>query len=409
MGQVITGVILGSVRDESGAVLPGATVTITSPQLPAGPRVVVTNEKGQYRFPNLAPGIYALGATLPPNFGTYSEEGIRVVVGGSVERIVTLKIAAMAETITVTGESPIVDARKSGVSTNYGTEYMENTPLRRFSFFDFTKAAPGMSATNPTSGTSSRVSAFGSNVDENAYLMDGTDFTAPWSGAAWPWPDTDVIEEIEIISLGASAEYGNIMGAVFNVVTKQGTNDFRADAAYFGMSDNLTSKPIVLDCDCPEGETGFTRGRYRDFTIHSGVPIVKDKAWIYGGYQYLRDYDNQPGTDPRFPRKFEADRIYWKFTWQINENIKFMNTYHDDYWVIPQTPSVASPFDTILTFSGHNPSVTFGNITHVLNDNTFYDVRVSGFYPPSDTGEPNGNFGVSGSHRTARWSSWWTS
>ena len=393
VGQVITGTIVGDVQDESGAVLPGATVTITSDQLPGGPRVSVTNEKGQYRFPNLPPGTYALEVEMS-SFGTYREEAMRVVVGGSVVRTVTLALGTLQETVTVTGESPIVDTRKSGVSTNFSNEYMENTPLRRFSFFDFTKAAPGMSATNPTSGTSSRVSAFGSNVDENAYLMDGTDFTAPVSGAAWPWPDTDTIEEIEIISLGASAEYGNITGAVFNVVTKQGTNDFRVDGAYFGMSDGLTSKPILRDCNCPEGETGFTRNKYRDFTVHAGFPVVPDKAWLYAGYQYQRDYDNQPGTDPRFPRKFEADRLNYKFTWQVTDSLKFMSTYHDDYWVIPSTPSISSPFETVWTFSGHNPSLTFGNITHVLSDSTFYDVRVSGFYSPADLGE-NNNPGVS--------------
>ena len=77
--------------------------------------------------------------------------------------------------------------------------------------------------------------------------MDGVDFTAPVSGAAWPWPDTDVIEEIEVVSLGASAEHGNSPGAVFNVVTRQGTNVFRGDAAYFGMFDALTAKPIRMN------------------------------------------------------------------------------------------------------------------------------------------------------------------
>ena len=70
-------------------------------------------------------------------------------------------------------------------------------------------------------------------------------------------------------------------------------------------------------------------------------------------------------------------------------NMKFMHTYHDDYWVIPSTPSFASPFETIHTFSGRNPSVTFGRITHVLSPNTFYEVGVSGFYSPRDLTESN--------------------
>lgn len=61
-----------------------------------------------------------------------------------------------------------------------------------------------------------------------------------------------------------------------------------------------------------------------DVTLNAGAPIWKDKMWIYGGYQYLRDYDNQPGTDPRFPREFEADRMYWKYTWQITPDISPM-------------------------------------------------------------------------------------
>ena len=389
-GQVITGTILGTVSDDQGLVLPGATVSVSSEQLPGGPRSAVTNASGQYRFPNLPPGDYTLTVELS-GFGTYIEEGMQVLVGGTVERAVSLGLATVAETVTVTGESPVVDTRKSGVSTNFSNEYMENTPLRRFSFFDFTKSAPGMSATNPTSGTSSRVSAFGSGVDENKYLMDGVDFTAPVSGAAWPWPDTDVIEEMEVVALGASAEYGNSPGAVFNVVTKQGTNEFRGDAAYFGMADSLTAKPIKLNADGdpdPDGY-GFTRGKYQDFTAHVGGPIVRDRAWIYGGYQYLQDWDNQPGTDPQFPRKFGAHRIFWKATADITPNMKFMHTYHDDYWVIPSTPSFDRPFEAIWTFSGRNPSVTFGRITHILSDSTFYEVGVSGFYSPRDISEPN--------------------
>ena len=386
----ITGTILGTVSDDQGLVLPGTTVSVSSDQLPGGPRSAVTNASGQYRFPNLPPGDYTLTVELS-GFGTYIEEGMQVLVGGTVERGVSLGLATVAETVTVTGESPVVDTRKSGVSTNFSNEYMENTPLRRFSFFDFTKSAPGMSATNPTSGTSSRVSAFGSSVDENKYLMDGVDFTAPVSGAAWPWPDTDVIEEMEVISLGASAEYGNSPGAVFNVVTKQGTNNFGGDAAYFGMWDSVTSKPIRVNADGdddPDG-WGFSRDKYVDVTGHLGGPIIRDRAWIYGGYQYLQDWDNQPGADPMFPRKFGAHRLFWKLTADITPNIKFMHTYHDDYWVIPSIPSFSEPFETIATFSGHNPSLTFGRITHIVSPNTFYEVGVSGFYSPRDLSESN--------------------
>lgn len=392
----ITGTILGAISDDQGLVLPGATVSVSSEQLPGGPRMAVTNASGQYRFPNLPPGDYTLTVELP-GFGTYIEEGMQVLVGGTIERAVSLSLATVAETVTVTGETPVVDTRKSGVSTNYSSEYMENTPLRRFSFFDFTKSAPGMSATNPTSGTSSRVSAFGSGVDENKYLMDGVDFTAPVSGAAWPWPATDLIEEMEIVSLGASAEHGSAAGAVFNVVTKQGTNDFTFTGAGYKQTQSLTTQPIKLNADGDEDPNGwgYNRDRYDDYTIHGGGPIIRDRAWLYANYQYLQDWDTQPGADPQFPRKFGAHRMFWKLTADLTPNVKFMHTYHDDIWVIPSTPSVSRPFSTIATFSGKNPSVTFGRITHILSAETFYEVGVSGFYSPRDLSESN-NPGVPG-------------
>jgi hypothetical protein len=134
--QVITGNLDGNIRDSSSALLPGVTVTISSPDLPAGSQVAVTDATGTYRFRNLPPGVYSFRAELA-GFGKYEEEGIRVQVGGTVERNVTLQVGALAETVTVSGASPIVDTSRSGVSTNIETELLERTPLRRFSMFDF--------------------------------------------------------------------------------------------------------------------------------------------------------------------------------------------------------------------------------------------------------------------------------
>jgi hypothetical protein len=389
-GQVITGTIIGTALDETGAVIPGATATLTSDAMPGGPRTGLTNDKGQFRFPNLPPGTYTLEIALP-GFNTYRIDTLRVTVGGTLEVSANLGMAAVEETVTVTGEGPLVDTRKSGVSTNFTKEYYENIPLRRFSHFDLIKATPGMAGNSPSSRDNDLVTAYGTGVDTNAWLMDGTDMTSPWAGGAWPWPDTDVIEEMEVLTLGASAEYGNIQGAVFNVVTKQGTNEFRFDTSYYYQDQALTSQPVKLPCEgCSEPVTGFTRDRYNDFNIHAGGPIVKDKAWIFGGYQYLRDYDSQPGADPAFSETYEADRMFWKFTWQINDRMKFMHSYHDDYWLDPDpTPTVAEPFEATVNYGGNAPSTTFGLFTHVVSDNTFYEVRVGGLYVPSDFADPN--------------------
>jgi Carboxypeptidase regulatory-like domain/TonB dependent receptor/TonB-dependent Receptor Plug Domain len=377
--QVITGSILGTVRDETGAVVPGALATIRSPALLGGPATFVTNEKGQYRFPSLAPGLYGLSVEIS-GFRPYIEEGLRVQVGATLEQSITLAIAAVAESLTVTSESPLLDTKESGQSTHYGNEYLQNTPTRRFSTFDLIKSAPGMSPTRPSAGAFEPVSAFGSGANENTYLVDGTDFTGAYGGSVVPWVDPDIIEEIQIVGLGASAEYGSLQGAVFNVVSRQGGNDFQFDASYYGQWQDLTSQPVELPCDCAQGETGYVRSLYRDFTTHLGGPILRDRLWFFGGYQYLRDHDSQPGSDSRFPRESDSNRIFWKINWQITPNFKLMTNYNDSFWTNTGPFTASSPYASGTTDDGHNPSLTFVDLTHIVSPNTLWDARVSGYY-----------------------------
>src|SRR5687767_5600092 len=128
--QILTGTIIGTVTDESRAVLPGATATLTSPALPGGPATTVSDEQGRYRFSGLLPGTYALTITLS-GFSTYEEADLRVLTGGTIERNPVLKVATVAETITVSGQSPMVDTRTVGVTATTTKEVIENIPTIR--------------------------------------------------------------------------------------------------------------------------------------------------------------------------------------------------------------------------------------------------------------------------------------
>ena len=117
----VRGNITGVVRDASDAVLPGATVTLTSPEMPGGPVTMVTSGQGQYRFTSLDPGTYAMTIVLA-GFSTYEESDLFVTVGRTVERNVMLPLATVAETITVTGQSPSVDTRQVGLAQELPAE-----------------------------------------------------------------------------------------------------------------------------------------------------------------------------------------------------------------------------------------------------------------------------------------------
>src|SRR5205823_4210163 len=210
-----------------------------------GAAKLVTNGKGQLRFLALPPGLYVLDIELQ-GFAPYHEDEIRIGAAATIERTPVLRIAAVEESIAVQGAGSRIEARDPGFATRFGPEDLNAVPTRRASMFDFIRAAPGISATSPSSGTTTTVSAFGSGTNENQFLIDGTNFTCPCNGIARAEPGIDFIQEVQIQSVGASAEYGNVQGAVINVVTRQGSERFLYDASYYAQTAGLTSQPVRL-------------------------------------------------------------------------------------------------------------------------------------------------------------------
>jgi hypothetical protein len=377
--QGLTGALIGTVKDDQGGVLPGAVARVSSPVLIGGPATVTASEKGQLRFPALLPGVYVLDIGLP-GFTSYHEEGIGVGVNATIERTVVLRVGDVAETIVVEGAASRFDARDSGFGTRFGPEDLKTIPTRRVSMFDSIRAAPGISPTSPGSPTTTTVSAFGSGSNENQFLFDGTNFTCPCNGIARSEPGIDFIQEVQVQSVGASAEFGNVQGAVINVVTRQGGDRFLYDASYYGQTSGLTSQPVLLPIPgAGQRQTGYERARYRDATTNLGGPVVRDRLWFFAGYQYLRDYDSQPGTDPGQPRTYEQNKILGKLTWRLAPDWQLLQSFHDEFWVNPEQPTIAKPFPTTLRSHATVPAMTFGDLTHTMSANTLWEVRVGRF------------------------------
>ena len=282
LAQTVTGTILGTVTDESKAVLPGVTVTLTSPVLSGGPQTTVTDANGGYRFAGLAPGTYTLTLSIE-GFGNYSEE-LRVVTGGTVERNVPMKLGSVSESITVTGESPMVDTRSAAVASTTTREVIENLPIIRTTVTDYVQATPGVSASSP-GAYNEQIQVMGSPSNETTYVHDGVVINHVRTGNTWQGADIDAVEEINTVALGASAEWQSTAGGVVNVVTKSGTNRYNGDFTAYWKPNSLQSQSIRVACNCPDGQTGFTLGKMRDETVHLGGPIVKDRLFFFTGYQ----------------------------------------------------------------------------------------------------------------------------
>ncbi|HET8644779.1 MAG TPA: TonB-dependent receptor, partial [Vicinamibacteria bacterium] len=401
LAQRTTGGIAGTVTDASGGALPGVTVAVSGANI-VGTQTTVTNEVGFYRFIGLPPGVYQVTFTMS-GFKSLRRTDVHVGVGSTVDANAALEISQLQETVDVVGAA-LVDTTSNEVGANYDREWVDKAPLRRFSFFDVVAAAPG-SLQGGDSNNNSRTMVFGSSYDENAYQVDGVDITDNYFNEALAEPNTDVIQEIEILSLGAPAEYGNLTGAVYNIVTRQGTNEFHGDAGFYLQTDGLTSSNTedlanpdgsFLDA-CPDGENRcpWTRDRFTDASFQLGGPIIKDKLWFFASYANQRDYYWDVGVDASSDLtagRFKTDRYFGKLNWQINEHHKLVGTFHLDDKDDDGGLSANSAPETAVKRTARTPTPGLG-YTGVLSDRTVLEVRYSGFYGdvkqlPTDPNQP---------------------
>jgi hypothetical protein len=404
--QRTTGDMIGVVKDSSGAVLPGVTVSVTGPNIPRA-QTAVTSETGSYRIANLPPGIYTVSFELA-GFKGVTLQGLRVNVGGTLEQNVGLEIGQIAETVTVSGQSPIVDTTSSEVGTTFDKDWVENTPSRRYGFYDLVAQAPGsVKGGDGDIYSERRTMSFGSSFDENAFQLDGVNVTDNYWSEGFSDPNPDAVDEVEVLALGAPAEYGNLMGAVYNIVTKQGTNQFHGDASYFYQSDGLTSdntKDVTFNgvpvdaCggDPAAGHCRWTRGDYFEVSATLGGPIVRDKLWFFGSYGHQKEQYTRVGVPvtafPGSGQDNRKDRVMVKGTWQITPSQRLVGNFHmdkspqDTGYDSYETPSTA----WTRTQKAPTPGVAY---TATLSNKTLLDVRYSGFYGsttgyPSDPSQP---------------------
>ena len=224
--QLQGGSISGTVADEQGAILPGVTITLRGVD---ATQEVTTEGNGQFRFLNLAPGFYTLSASLQ-GFTTLVREQVQVVVGRNVDLLFALKLASVAETITVTGESPLVDTRATGTATNFTSEELTKIPTSRDPFA-LMRAVPGVLVDrvniggNETGQQSNFVSK-GTRPQDAVWTLDGmniTDMAA--TGASPTYFNYDNFEEVQVATAGQSIKQPT-GGIGLNMIVKRGTNQF---------------------------------------------------------------------------------------------------------------------------------------------------------------------------------------
>jgi hypothetical protein len=274
--------LAGRVTDKTRSVLLRAHVSVEAPELIGGSRTVQTDEDGDYAFSTLPPGTYTI-AVSHSGFRA-ARQTVRLLVGTGRVVDFVLEVGTVSDRIEVRGDTSLIDTRSSAAPTNLDEKLLEHLPTTR-NITGLLNLMPGVN----------RDVAFGAPQGANALTIEGSDITSPGSQEQWTAVNYNWIREVQLVALGAGAEYGETTGATANVVLRSGTNQLS------GLAEYLTTWQQWVGNNLPEGESlanpqEILRARY--FNAQLGGPILKDRLWFFGGYE--------PGVTEVRPAGFEG-------------------------------------------------------------------------------------------------------
>jgi hypothetical protein len=374
---VQTSTLTGTVKDSSGAVLPGATVNVASPSQVGGIQTSVTDDQGVYRFPALHPGVYDLEATLS-GFKTVKRSDITLPLGTTTTIDVSLSVASVSETVQVTGEAPVVDIKSSASNTQLSDAVLQNLPTGRFQ----------PDVINLTPGVASSV-AYGGTQSSNALLMDGVDVSDPEGGTPWSFFNYNWVEQIQVVALGANAEYGGFTGVAANSIVRSGSNNLHGLLEYLTERKNwIASNTTALPTSLQSTFTPREINSYWDTTGQIGFPIMKDKLFMFSGVQYFNRADRPAGYTGDFTTEKDPRTIH-KLTWAVSPSVRAEGFLEYDRYNIHGRGADATHPTTDTTSIELSPEWNWnGQITWTIDAKTMLNVRnggYTGFFPIEPT------------------------
>jgi hypothetical protein len=312
------GTINGRVVDQSGAPLPGATVEVTSNTL-GTTRTVVTDVQGRYNVPLLQPGPYRVAVSLE-GFEKFLAQSSIVQVDKTTTVDATLNLNRSSETMTVQGDVPVVDKTNAAQTTTLESALTQELPVAR-NYQSLYLTAPGVVLPG---NANANPNFHGGLLSDNLYLFDGIDSTDPTTGGFGQNFTFEAIQEVQITTSAASADYGRAIGGIVNVITKSGTNEFKGSFKDIVTNDDWNDQNKGAN---PLSGATFARVKL-DSTIPTysatiGGPIWRDHAWFFAAYETDKQTSAQRQTvDPTHPQNFVSqpqDKFYdVKGTWQVS-------------------------------------------------------------------------------------------
>jgi hypothetical protein len=294
--QAVNGTIEGTIKDASGGLLPGVTVTIHNTDTGAE-RVVVTDANGLYRAPLLPLGTYKVSAELA-GFKKYEQTNIPIVAGSSAVINIAMEVGGVSEVVSVQADSTVVDLGKVDVGRNLNDREIHNLPLVSRNPYNFALLQPGVTGSENSEFGVPRFSANGSLLRIN-YQMDGNTNTQKDRAGLRLMPMSEVaIGEVKVTTSGYAPEFGQTMGLVYNAITPSGTNKLRGDLSYRFRRTPFSAYPFYTTIS-PRNSENKPKDVVNTVTASSGGPVVRDRVHYYAGFERTyRDMTNTFNLDP---------------------------------------------------------------------------------------------------------------
>src|SRR5256884_129880 len=343
VAQTSTATILGTVKDTSGALVPGVSITVKHTESGLT-RTVVSGERGGYNVPLLPVGPYELTTTMP-GFKQVVRSGVNLVVGQEAGVDLTLEVGAAAEQVTVTEEAPLVNTTTSSTSGVITEQQVKDLPLNGRSFDQLITLNVGVSnATSNTldSGNWNMFSVSGKRPETNRFIINGIDWVGGNANGQYITPEgasrqmlgVEAIREFNVLTDTYSAEYGKRAGGQINIVTTSGTNRLHGTAFEYLRNSALDARNFY---DQTIGAPPFKRNQ---FGGSLGGPLKKDKMFLFGTYEGYQERLSRssasvvPGTCARQGLFPDAAGACAPVSGLKPEMLKYANAF----WSAPSTP-----------------------------------------------------------------------
>lgn len=408
--QEQAGGIQGTVKDASGAILPGVTVEARNVSV-AGVQSAITDERGIYRFPALPPGTYEVTAVLQ-GFKTAKVGNAVIELGKLLTIDFGLEVAGIAETVQVTGESPLIDVKQNATFATVQADTIARIPKGR----DFTGVIAMAAGANDEARTGG-ISVQGASGSENRFIVDGLDTTDLKTGVTGKTVVNDFIQEVQVKTSGYNAEFGGATGGVVSAITKSGSNSLRGSAGFYFTDNGPTGVDNKDDSNFFKGSqrptlrlkpTNTKEAEYVTYPLNDlpewqpvfdvGGPIMKDRLWFYAGYAPVY-YTNKrtvtfttnpaDGSSPTktFPIDSETDRLNTNISGQITNNMRFRFSYAPTWGrsrgsqpgIEPNGTSTSSPNTDYASTGSNSWNDAYSGTFDWAATNSFY-VNVMGGY-----------------------------